>query len=276
MRETTRAAIAAASGMLTLTSAWASQDLAFPARGLIDMDEGTVEFWIKFHFDPLAVELNTKRTYQGWVTAFSVSTGDSIQPCLIDLWLFTKIDRYRNKHCRFRVHVLGAPGRGPGYLLFPKDVRKGLWYHCAVSWARDSWSSHLDGKRLGTWPRTVDFEARLHTSAQILLGRGATRSGRGGPVTIDELRISSVARTPMDLGFHGPLKPDLYTTLLLTFDTTEAAGLPTVCPVAARTDVEQWRFVEAKPQEPKGTARLLPNYVSLVTGKFGQGSSLSR
>jgi len=240
------------------------------------MDEGTVEFWIKFHFDPLAVELDTKRSYRGWVTVFCVSTGDPIQPCLVDLWLFTKIDRYRKKHCRFRVHVLGAVGPGPGYLLFPDDVRKGPWYHCAVAWSRDSWSSYLDGKRLGTWPRSADFEARLHTTAQILLGRGATRSGRGGPVTIDELRISSVARKTEELGSRGPLKPDPYTTLLLTFDTTEAAGLRTVRPVAARADVEQWRLVEAKPTESKEAVRLLPNYVSLTTGKFGQGLSLSR
>jgi hypothetical protein len=222
-------------------------DLAIPARNIVDLDEGTVEFWMRLDFDPWAADLDPHgKAYQGWGTVLSVDTGDPIHGSLLDLWLFTKMDRYRNTSFRFRVGLLGMLGKGPGFLPFPKDARAGDWRHCAFTWNRDSWAVFRNGERVAQGKRTMGFDALMHKDAELRLGWAAGRSGRGSLVVIDELRVSSVARKPEDLGNRGRLNADALTTLLLTFDDPAAL------------DVE------------------LPPYAGFVEGKFGMGLKLYR
>jgi hypothetical protein len=106
----------------------------------------------------------------------------------------------------------------------------------------------------------MDFEARLRPEARMLIGRSAVRGGHGGPLAIDDLRVSSVARQPAELGVRGALEPDAHTLLLLSFD-----GLSAEEPVL-RPDYAAVDGVEPRP---------LPAWCKLVEGRYGAAVALS-
>lgn len=192
---------------------------AVPARGIVDLDEGALEFWMQLQFDPWPDDLQPGgTTYRGWATVIGIETGDPVFNTFLDLWLFTKIDRYEKMHLRFRIGLLGAGSGGTAFMPFPQNARAGNWYHCAVTWARDAWALFRDGECVGRGPRSMDFDAAMTDRGVVRLGSVKGRSGRGGPVVVDELRISTVARPASALGFHDRLSPDLFASLLWSFD----------------------------------------------------------
>ncbi|MCF7838978.1 MAG: LamG domain-containing protein [Candidatus Marinimicrobia bacterium] len=227
--------------------------LAFPARGHIDLAEGTIECWICFPRDPLpAADDAAAPAYHFRGNLLSVTTADAIEPSFLTIGFFAKRGDGQRAPFRLaaRIALLGVPPPGHYLLLFPPDIQGGDWHHLAITWDRENYNAYLNGQPSRIAPRdwkqrTERFAARLGAAAQIILGSDPAGVYRGrAPFIIDDFRISSVARPAADLGYHGPLKPDLFTTLLLTFDA------PAELPPA------------------------MPAYLQPVAGQFGQGLSL--
>lgn len=183
--------------------------LTYPALNNLDLREGTLECWVKLGFDASA-DLPAK-AYTGFVTFLhfegesgSLHYGYQAQPG----------DKVPNWYCSVAPQTYFT-----GFFSEPAPWKKDEWHHFAMTWKGADMVLYLDGKEMG----------RGHQSRSLEKGMGALRGksilfgnqwGVGTMVAIDDLRLSRVARRPEELGCHGPLKPDLYTSILDGFEET--------------------------------------------------------
>lgn len=237
-----------------LTFAHAQGDaLQYPARGVVDLDEGTFECWFKLAYEPLAVV----KPYLGAGSIAHVSTGEHVTPTVLDFWISSKWVDYRTPtkmQCSLRCDVIGG---GTGMATLSQHAKRNTWYHFAMTWKRDRYLAYIDGKPNASRGRSTGVQARVTDAARIFLGHSAIRTDHEHLFALDEIRISSIARQPDDLGVHGKLEADEYTTLLLSFDHLEDQDRPTVVPDAIAVPFEH---VE---QAVPARARIIP-------GRFGQ------
>ena len=233
----------------------AAADLpAFPAQHFVDRDEGTVEWWMCFKENPLPAEfMDGSVTYKGWGPLLNITTGDPLVPGFLQAAAFTKADSGAAEitpYLALRVTLLGMPPPGHYYIGLPRDIKAGDWHHIAIAWDRENCYFYLNGERTRRRDgkhREPTPSVHLSSTAGIILGARADGYGRGqARYIIDEFRISMVAREAGDLGFHGPLDPDLFTTLLLKFE------------------------------ESDGSLQNLPDYTGRTAGKFGLGLDLGQ
>jgi hypothetical protein len=192
-------------------------DLA--AFGLADMEEGTFEAWLSFPVG--AAEAKAGRNpVRGNLLTLSSGADGAMTLQLTCAWKNTI-------GIRHGFVVDGGERNHPVYTTYP-DYRKSTWTHFALTWKEGRIVGiFVDGKGNAA-AKEKSFFFRITPDSQLLLGPVG-----GAALAVDEIRISSVARRPEDLGHAGPLRPDAATMLLLSFENESAAG--TVTPVAAAT-----------------------------------------
>jgi hypothetical protein len=184
-----------------------SGTLTYPAVDNLDFREGTIECWIRIGYDP--APMLPPKEYQGFLTFLTaggegggLSIGYAAQPKQATPQWFCSVSPKPVVY---------------GFGFTPAVMKPGEWHHIAFSWkGQDAWA-YYDGKEVAT----VRQNAQIHEvfgavrEKPIFIG---DKWGRHALMVIDDFRVSRVARKPAELGFHGALKPDAFTTILDTFD----------------------------------------------------------
>lgn len=198
---------------------WGSVEL--PALGIFDLEECTVEAWVLFEFEPSHLVRTIWRGV-GLLFAFEepkregyAGTGMSI------IFGLKNTSRHgeTTSACVMRVGFY-VEGREVPYPVLPECTffGKQKWHHIAVSWKEGRYLHvYLDAKLSATRQFPYSVERGVSSKAKFIIGSWGFF--RENSVAIDELRISSVAREPEELGYHhSPLLPDPFTLLLVSFE----------------------------------------------------------
>jgi len=233
--------------------------ITIPACNLMDLEEGTIEAWVRFEFEP-AHSSDLRWRGIASLAFIEIPKGDGERGSFLHVgWGQTSATRHgktrRQTLCRVAFVKEGKQVPHPA-TVDVTAIGKGQWHHVAVTWSQGRHVRvYLDGKDAGgrelAWPATCD----VSSSARLVIGW--PRYIHDNAITVDEIRISSVARKPGDLGVHGvPLEPDPFTLLLENFEqVTEAEGERTT-----------------KPYRIDGDATPLPIVGgAVVQGKHGRG-----
>lgn len=195
--------------LMFLPSLAVAQELQLPAFGLTDLEEGTVEAWVMVPSEPASVEAR-------WLTQGTLLNLNA-EPHYKRTGLSVAIAVWQQR----LVARLGVQldGRDPNDIpAWGRCVQKAhVWQHVAFVWrGGDTIAWYLNGQHTYTNTLDVHFDRPLASSATLTIG------GRRSIFAIDDYRLSTVARNPDDMGYHGQLKPDAATALLLTFDEGDA------------------------------------------------------
>lgn len=221
----------------------AAGSIELPALGLFDFTEGTVEAWVQFEFDSRGWE-QEKGIYQWrgrWFT-FEAPVNDT------DLGAEVVIEYGLKNHgrlgriepgCNWRTAFV-VDGQKVPHPLLPActTLEPGTWHHFAITWHDGRIvRAYIDGELAQEMEFPYSIRRSVPSAARIVIGHPLNVGHN--LVAIDDLRVSSVARAPEDLGFHqAPLQADPQTLLLLDFETiSEQDGQRMVTPaVMARGD----------------------------------------
>ncbi|MDP6502400.1 MAG: hypothetical protein QF886_02240, partial [Planctomycetota bacterium] len=187
--------------------------LTYPLRHNISLEEGTLECWVKFRFEPS--EVLPKQEFQGLLGFLSLS-GESggIGASYFAGSIFRPEAGW---HLRFTPQSKMLP-------LGKRTVwKKDEWHHWAFTWkGRDTWF-YLDGKEVSHRSHPTSFTDVVGSlGGKPVLPHWPFFFGErwnvGAKFVMDDMRLSLVARKPEELGFHvGELKPDPYTAILDPF-----------------------------------------------------------
>ncbi len=187
--------------------------ISYPSENL-NLDAGTLECWFKFvgetTDDPtLVLTMFSLGGQEGGLTATYTWYGKPDAP---GMW-----------------HLRPAAKSSPLATVGP-EYKTDTWYHFAFTWSGAEWTLYLDGKTVSCGKGRVSKMTQPVTFADCI-GKLTGKSVCGGSqlhfasaktrlVVIDDLRVSTVARPPEELGFAvGELKADASTAILDNFET---------------------------------------------------------
>ena len=181
--------------------------LTYPARGNIQLDEGTVDLWVVSNFDTDHVPAKGEPGWQATLFSLVFPEHNWHYPLYYIAWgnAFAFVGYNHPGH---RYVWLGPPHWKPGEV-----------HHVVMTWSGRKRSLYIDGNfewvgRKGKGvSRDVEVEGELTgdlTAATIEIGRG------GSHVTVDELQIRRVALTHEEVvkAKDAPLVADANTLLL--------------------------------------------------------------
>ena len=215
---------------LLLTAASRAGDaITLPATGLLDLDEGTIEAWVRIDVDPKSVAVNFAVVADLFVLTAPNGLRIDIRPAVWQQRAVTRVG--------FRVDDVeprGSPiwGRHPG--------TPAVWHHIALCWRdRSVFTWYLNGKATGSLRLPSELHRALPPGATIRIG-----ASLGFPVYLDDFRISNVARRPETMAAAEPLVHDAATALLLTFDAPPSVAIPTLQELLVLP--ESWHSAEGK------------------------------
>ena len=214
--------------------------ITVPAQNLMDLEEGTIEAWVRFDFEPAhASDLRWRSIASLAFLEIPKSEGERGASLHIG-WGQTCSTRHnrttRRTVCRVAFVKDGKQVPHP-VTVDVTAMGKGKWHHMAVTWSEGRRVRvYLNGKDVGgrelAWPATCD----VPSNARLVIGW--PRYIHDNAITVDEIRISSIARKPEDLGGHRvPLEPDPFTLFLENFEqVTGAEGKRTTKPYRIDAD----------------------------------------
>jgi len=225
--------------------------LTYRAEDNLSMREGTIELWLNVGYDVNEFLPSTDK-YEGLLAiarvegdagAFNIGhfAGAGYKP---EAGLYVSLGSSKTElHGFFCGKFLPEPGE---------------WRHLALTWQGKRLRFYLDGKLTGerTSPEFLHLAFGPVGAKPILLGDRWERRGR---MAIDEFRVSSVARRPDELGFHGRLAPDPFTMILDDFEAE-------FTPDGKRRTTPLVIFA--------GDGGLPDKRCEFVDGKFGKGLAL--
>lgn len=168
--------------------------ITYPAQGNINLDQGTLEAWVKVNFDP-GTEINDpagQEIYNREFFALNLPDMDST------------IGFYWNIDDRGMRAYLKQKDQFPLIVSSKDEWQKGEWHHIALTWG-GSVAVWADGKKVAESPWKGTLEVSLE-NAQMVFKSLAEH------FDIDEVRISDVARIEFDL--TKPPEADEHTMLL--------------------------------------------------------------
>ncbi len=187
-----------------------SGTLAYPAEDNINFSEGTLECWVKLMVDPNPY-MDPKSAFTGLLQ-----------------WVSLSGEKGGIKFLYFNRNGLGvfASSMQPKDKMKPMSVagaafEKNVWHHLAFVWKGKEMSFYWDGEKTSHPPQLERLDDAFGSVANktIIFGDPWHKCGL---MMMDELRISTVARTPEELGFRNvPLKPDIHTSILDSFERVE-------------------------------------------------------
>ncbi|MCM8759529.1 MAG: LamG domain-containing protein [Candidatus Omnitrophica bacterium] len=180
-----------------------------------------MEAWVLFDFDPAQVETGIWRGMGGWFE-FKIPKKENDLGASFSVLYGLKATGRRTPSgsaCYMRV----------GFSIDGKEVPHpstidctswgtNKWHHVAVMWKDGRYLTiYVDGKEVDRREYPWSIIRDIPSSAQVVIG--FTGYIAKNAVAVDEVRISSVARKPEELGFFCiPLKPDPATLLLENFE----------------------------------------------------------
>ncbi len=199
-------------GMQDQTPSLAAR-IEYPAAGHISPDRGTVEMWVRPLFDPgVEVERSTRGRFNRELFRLTLANGDH-------LGFYWNIDD-RNMRLYTRVdgdvQLYASPGRSEPW-------EQGSWHHVAFTWG-DEAAVFVDGAKVASHEWTGPLLPGTLEGATIVLG--SPPSSTPCEFTVDELRISDVAREFEGVAPAAPLQADEHTLLYDGLDdlTSEHEG----------------------------------------------------
>lgn len=183
--------------------------LAYPMEDNLAMAEGTIEFWVQTPLDLQSVV--SDGPYRGLLNLVEVQGSDGG----FKMYLFSgasytgTVGGFVSMGSRTVELTPFALGR-----FLPQS---GVWHHLALTWRDRTMTFFLDGKQRTQKTSIGRFATAFGTAGEKPLFFGDVH-GAGGMFVLDELRVSSVARSADELGFHGMLAADPYTRILDRFE----------------------------------------------------------
>ncbi|MBI4024550.1 MAG: hypothetical protein HY360_06185 [Verrucomicrobia bacterium] len=225
----------------------ATGTLTYPALDHLDFREGTFECWVKFAFDP-----NEYLPAKGYTGMLFLVRLDGDRGGLGIYYYAQDGAKEAGWSCRVgpdsKFHSFG--------IGTPKQPTFGVWQHLALVWKGREMMAYLDGKESekvihNEFPHQGFGDVR---SKPIFFG---CQYNRYALMTIDDLRVSNVARKPEELGAAvGELKADAFTTIL---DPFEGDFMPD-----GKAPTKPTVMLNGPGGLPSAQCRF-------VTGKFGKG-----
>lgn len=200
----------------------ASARIVFPGQFLFDLQEATVEAWVLFDFNPEEVETGIWRATGAWFE-FNIPKRENDLGSSFSIIYGLKGTGRRTPSgsaCYMRIGFNIDGKEVPYPTLFDcTNWGKNNWHHIAVTWKEGRFLTvYVDGKKVVQQEYSWSIIRDIPSTAQIVIG--CTGYLPVNAVAVDEIRISSIAREPSDLGFfHFPLKPDPETLLLENFES---------------------------------------------------------
>lgn len=213
-------------------------EIRWEAPGNINPFQGTIEAWVRPHFDPNP-PVKPSDPQRGIYNRsfFVLITPDG-----------TEVGYYWNIDDRgMRVYIRTPDGKYPIVFGAKNQWEMGEWHHIAMSWG-DEIRLYCDGKLLARRPYKGLLQNELK-GGEFRLGRGICE------MDVDEFCISDVQREPK--GHLGPLQPDEHTLLLEKFDELRYDGA----------------IIRTSPAKGASSGIVSPA-VRLVDGKFGRAVRL--
>ena len=208
---------------LLAASAWASGSatIAIPAGSIMDLEEGTIEAWVKLNFNPRHENSDRWKSVGSLclmeVPKTSADLGASIHAGwgLETTKRFDKVSRRATFRVAFIVNGQQLPHPA---LADATDWGQDAWRHVALTWRNGrEVRVYVDGKPAGERLFPVSAKRDIPSTARLVLGLPSYIASNA--ITVDEIRVSSVARKPEDMGFHrAPLQPDPCTLYLEGFE----------------------------------------------------------
>lgn len=226
--------------------------LTYPTEDNLSPVEGTIEFWVQ---TPLDLErLVSDGPYRGLLNFVEVqgSTGG------FKMYLFSGAS-YANTVGGF-VSMGSRTIKLTPFALGRFRPLPAAWHHVALTWRDRTMTFFLDGEQKTQKTGLDSLAAAFGTVGEKPLLFGDVH-GKGGMFVLDELRVSSVARSAEELGVHGPLSPDPYTRILDRFEDEFVPDGAT----RTRPDI---LFA--------GAGGLPTKSCRFSTGKYGRGMALFR
>lgn len=225
----------------------------YRAEDNLDLREGTLELWLRVPFD-VREHLPSGKEYKGLLTvAELVSRSGSLG------LIYFAGAMHRPEagfYCSVGSKEVELHGISFGrFILEPNE-----WHHLALTWKGCVLRAYLDGQLCSerTCPELLHVALGPVGAEPLRLGDKWEANGR---MVIDELRVSSVAREPHELGAHGKMAADPYTRILDPFETA-------FDPDGTKCTQPQVMFA--------GQGGLPSRYCEFVEGRFGAGLALFR
>lgn len=216
--------VASAITVLVAGAALASAgSIELPARELMDFEEGTIEAWVMFEFNPEGWQ-EDEGVYQWrgrWFTFIAPQTETDLGAKVVIEYGLKNHGRLGRIEpgCNFRT-AFYHDGQKVPHPLLPACTKmaRGSWHHYAITWSGGRFvRAYLDGELAQELEFPYSVMRDIPAEARIIIGHPEI-SGFN-LIAIDDLRISSVARSAQELGFHhAPLQPDPHTLLMMSFD----------------------------------------------------------
>jgi hypothetical protein len=225
--------------------------IAYPAKGNICIEEGTIEMWIKTGFEPeqksdeYKLILPLLQFYEPEIK-FNISISYICVQGGKAQWS-AGIDFQGEK--LFRLTAI------------PIGWKKDEWHHIALSWKYNKAIFYLDGKAVCEVKSNKPVVGEIKNGL-IYIGDRWTNEKIKTEVVIDDLRISCIERKAEEIGFNfsESLKPDPFTLLLENFE-----------------EISENKNKETKPVIISGLSGEKGGEIiggKLVNGRFGKGLSL--
>jgi hypothetical protein len=215
------AVTALVSSILVCAAAYARfGTIVVPAAAMMDMKEGTIEAWVRFDFDP------DHKSDLRWQSIASLAyieipeaEGDAGGSIHVG-WGMEKATRHdrTTRRTTFRVAFIKEGKQIPHpALAVATPMGKGKWHHVAVTWKDGRYVRlYLNGEEAGRRDLAWSAERDIPSNARLVIGWPGYIHDNA--IAVDEIRLSSIARKPEDMGFHhAPLKPDPFTLYLEDF-----------------------------------------------------------
>ena len=214
------------------------QAVSYPALGNVDAAQGTIEMWVRLETEPDGAKEVGHTYFPFWNFSAPRREASAVSLGYQTIWSPQVFHFFFSSNGKIDGRVVAnvyvatgekwtGPGKyplqiPPGYPPVPR-LHRGEWHHLAVIWetARDTTVSlYLDGERvippvtLGVpiWDELDDMTFNLPSATHY------------PTYTIDDLRISSVARTPQEIkttAAAGTIQADRFTLLLDRFDSLQ-------------------------------------------------------
>lgn len=175
-----------------------------------------MEAWVAINFDPYE---KTASSYYLRAIVFDLALGPN--EGLPVAWVLKRNPKDKKRGVVSQLWAnFAVEGKQLQSIGTPDTIvwQNGQTLHVAVSWKRNITKLFVDGKEVRQTSQQDTLETDISDTETICVG---SRWNNVGFITVDEFRVSSVARQPAELGYfsNGPLKPDRDTILLDHFET---------------------------------------------------------
>ena len=207
--------------------------IIYPGFGIFSLEEGTFEAWVKLEFDTKQ-QIAQPYLSKGRLFEFEIPKDEKDLGATFSIVFLLKKEKDETTGCYCRIwfsieeKVLPKPIQ-----VNISDWEKDSWHHLAISWFEGKKVKvYIDGKErklrhpmhgnVTVWLYSLPFMKETTSDATITLGNKKGETSLVNLVSIDEVRISSIARDKEELGYYKfPLIPDEYTLFLENFENIE-------------------------------------------------------